>query len=1121
MKNRIQLFILFCFYFTNILTAHVPDAYYRSDTIQNKNISKLHYQPVNDGYQIVGGGNIFNRGLYGGHKYDSLPEKYFTLAGDRPIVLGAISDWRKSEACLHAKCGTFMAGIAYTPGVVAPIFNYFPSGNAGDRYSEWFHESESTVATYKNGWMEYEISPYFQCFPSVTAKIEVLPINTENGFLVHLIVHTDQRVNFVIGCGGITDFIGSLEFPIFKARNFSSSDCIGNTVTIGENMGLVRGSPGNSIETTMQIGASFPVKIDIGDAKKIEFPGMFLKNDSANIEAPMVRMECVIKQGETLDGYVVVIRNSSKSVLNKWLSLPNPVENLKNEVRKIRSAIEISTPDNMLDLTVHPSVLAMDASWHAKSFYHGTYGWHAPYMGWRLWYGPTVIGWHSRVKESFKTFANQQVEKYDKPEEVVYNGDAFSTLKNSYGFLPEMADGRKTIFYNMQEVGVDMILHEIEWTGDLLYAKDVFDNISGVLDWEKRILDPDNDNLYQNWLNTWVSDAHSYNGGGCAQASAYNYRANKVMANLASRLGQNPESFLYRSKNIHDAVQNTLWIPGKGIMAEYIDVIGNKLLHPSPELATIYHSIESEIVDSFQAYQMLLFTEDVLRNEKTISRGGRLVWSSDWYPQNYSSCGLYTAENIHLAWAYFKCGQIQKGNEILKGIVDAHFLSRYPGVVAHCLTPGGYSDGSSDFTDISSMYLRLIVEGLFGIQFNLLDGVISVAPNFPSEWDHASLKVADASLEYQKKDQKEIFYFQSDAKAKRVFSVPLRSSKIIDVSLNNHPVEYRIEPGIGNSKLIVESNQTGNIKLEVNYDLIPIPKLIYQRNVSSGQLIDLSVDKGIITEIKDPTRCLNGIERNKMSLNAEVKGIPGNHTVFIRVKEGECDSWLAADMIIDKKPEVVKENNGTEKNFSPIDISGYFNISLNEIHKLEYWNPRPKGYSIMANLNGRFGWDWNQAGYRKLVIDDNNLRSSKGLYYTKNGIPFSTPAKGPNASCVSIWKNFPEEISFSLSGKGTELAVFFIGVTNPMQSRIENARFTIEYSDGSEKEVSLINPENFDDWLVGSVQQENDTEYFSDFNHGIIQRIPVNPSKELKALKVRAVANEVIVGILGISIQRK
>ena len=90
-----------------------------------------------------------------------------------------------------------------------------------------------------------------------------------------------------------------------------------------------------------------------------------------------------------------------------------------------------------------------------------------------------------------------------------------------------------------------------------------------------------------------------------------------------------------------------------------------------------------------------------------------------------------------------------------------------------------------------------------------------------------------------------------------------------------------------------------------------------------------------------------------------------------------------------------------------------------------------------------------------------------------------------------------------------------------MQSRVENARFTVEYSDGTEEIVSLVNPDNFDDWLVASVQQENETEYFSDYNHGIIQRIPLDYSKDLKALKVRAIANEVIVGILGISIQKK
>ena len=175
----------------------------------------------------------------------------------------------------------------------------------------------------------------------------------------------------------------------------------------------------------------------------------------------------------------------------------------------------------------------------------------------------------------------------------------------------------------------------------------------------------------------------------------------------------------------------------------------------------------------------------------------------------------------------------------------------------------------------------------------------------------------------------------------------------------------------------------------------------------------------------------------------------------------------------------------------------------------------------MTDINGRFGWDWNQAGYKKIVIDDNVFRSCGGEYISDSGITFYTPGKGQNAACVSIWENFPEELSISLSGRGTELAVFFIGVTNPMQSRVENAGFTVGYSDGTEEKVSLVNPVNFDDWLVAAVQQENETEYFSDYNHGIIQRLTLNPSKKLKSFKVRAIANEVIVGVLGLSVRRK
>lgn len=68
-----------------------------------------------------------------------------------------------------------------------------------------------------------------------------------------------------------------------------------------------------------------------------------------------------------------------------------------------------------------------------------------------------------------------------------------------------------------------------------------------MLDWEERIFDYDNDGLYQNFLNTWISDGHSYNGAGCAQSSAYNFRANLIMAKIAKKLQQPNKVFLDRA----------------------------------------------------------------------------------------------------------------------------------------------------------------------------------------------------------------------------------------------------------------------------------------------------------------------------------------------------------------------------------------------------------------------------------------------------------------------------------------------------------------------------------------------------------------------------------------------
>ena len=1088
--------------------------------------NRTRYQPVDNGYEIIGSREFFNRTLYGAHTNDDLQERYFTFAGDLPLFMGAVTDWTKNNWGNYAKSGVLMSGLALAPGLKIPSFY----SQDVDVSSHWFHNSEDIVAVFRNGWMEYEFCQFSPWFPVVKVSISVFPLMPEDGFLVHYRIKTDQRVIFCAGFGGMTDFISRLEYPQIKARNFNASDCENNVVKCGRNRALLKGPGGDA----MWIGSSFNIEVEAGDALSMQdcAPGMFLKNKPGATAPQVVKMSAVINAGDEFEGYIVAVRNEAESILDKWLNLEAPVEYLKQQIRAKQSGVTVNTPDAMLNLTVPPTILAMDASWHKNIFYHGAHAYHAPFLGWRNWYGPTVIGWHDRVKTAIKAHFAEIIKDAPGPEAVWYDGkdrpdldhegSQYHQIRNSTGFIPAKLGGND--IYNMQEVALDMLFHHLERHGGLDLAKELFNDIKGVLDWEERILDPDQDGLYQNFLNTWISDGHSYNGGGCTQASAYNYLANLMMAKVAKKLGYPDTVFKERAEKILKAIQEKLWLPEKGVMAEFIDTIGNKLVHPSPELSTIYLAIGCGVADMFQAYQMLRFTETDLRNEQTLNRRGRLVYSSNWYPKKYSTCGLFTAENIHLALAYFQCGLKENGLEILDALADAYFLGKNPGMAAHVLSAHGVSDGGDlDFSDVSSMYLRLIVEGLYGIKFYLVDGMIEIAPGFPSGWTQADIELNDIALNYHREGCQEILTVYCEKSACKKIKLPLRSNIIEHVLLNGAPVDYMLEAAVNNCYLIVKTEITGVIRLQVTHGKNPIPTIENPVGVFTGDELAVKVSKGEIIAYQDTSGSLVNIYFSQDRLSAKVKAKSGSHTVFVRVKDEQYDAWMAADFIAENKV-VIEKINPTERStghqFEPLDIAQYFNCSLTAIHTQEYMTPRPAGYSIGVRLNGRYAWDWNQSGHNAVQVDDAALRQKKGVFYSPSGIGFATPADGPNVACASIWDNFPTVLEIPLTGKAAELALFFIGVTNPMQSRVENARFTIIYLDGSTQAVSLVNPENFDDWLNAALQTQNETVYFSDYNHGLIQRITLDSQKELNKISMEAIANEVIIGLIGISIRK-
>jgi len=1087
-----------------------------------------HYTPTENGFAISGSSEVFNRMLYGSHVNDDKPERFFTFAGDTPQFMGAVCDWTKRLEAYQEKCGILTSGLAITPG---KRHRFYYSDDI-DQTSRWFHNSEDVRAEFKNGWMEYELSQISSWFPDVRVNIEAYPLMSDDGYLVHYRISTDQHVYFAAGFGGLTGIQGRFEYKDEPRRYFTAKDAEENSVEIGQNRACVTHPGGN----TMRIATSFPADFSLGSAKAMadNYVGIFLGSEPESRDDQVVKISASIQPGTVLDGFIIAIRNAEDSVLDKWLAMPNPIGYIKQQIYAKFACIDVSTPERPLDLTVAPTVIAMDASWHLNSFHHGAVSYHAPFLGWRNWYGPTALGWHDRVAKTIQMWLNH-ITRGDVSKERVWYDDApipegenrfnkrFHLMENPVGRLPAYFNPKTGAPcygpYNMQECALDMMLYYIEWTGDLALAEKHFDDLCAMAEWERRIFDPDDDGLYQNLLNTWISDGHNYNGAGCAQSSAYNYRANLVISKIAKKIGRDGTHFAKQARKIKQALNEKLWLAKEGVIAESLDTVGNCLIHPAVELPTVYHVIDSDMIDDFRAYRTLRYTENHLKSIVTPGSGGRLCYSSNWIPKQYSQCGIFPAENAHLALAYFKLGLKEAGKKLLDGITDCYFTGKNPGMAAHIQSARGTSDfGDQDFSDVSSTYLRLVVEGLFGIRINHLDDCIHIAPGFPHDWEHASLTLKDIALHYTRRGNQEIFNIHCDRAELKRIRIPMRAADVETVLLDGEPASYTITAAPNNSFLTVETDKTGRFQLRVMHGSTPVPTVTVPETVLAGNRLTFTLKDAALAEVFDVSEALENITVVGNKIYATAKDVAGDHTLFLRAVSGEYEAWLAADYTVttEKAALVPLES----KPFVPVDLSPFFNCNMTQVHEQAYIQPRPKGFSMGLFQNARYSHNWNQYGRNVAYVDDTLFRNSGGTIHSPSGIPFATPAEKENLACVSIYERFPTSFTVPLSGQGQEAAVLFVASTYCMQAHVENARITVTYADGTAEVTKLVYPFNIDDWLTSAVITEAEIFYFNNYNHATVQKIRLDPSRELHSIRIEAIANEVVLGIAGISISR-
>ncbi len=434
----------------------------------------------------------------------------------------------------------------------------------------------------------------------------------------------------------------------------------------------------------------------------------------------------------------------------------------------------VETPDALINPLEYVLPAAANGIWDEASgvWQHGAIGWRMPLPGWRAAYVGDVMGWQDRQLRHFMGYANSQLVDVEVDKTIPWldpaknQARATEKLGNpmfTTGYIGRYPNNPKKVnHYDMNLVYIDALLWHLNWSGDLEEARAFWPTITRHLDWEKRTFDPDNDGLYDAYCCIWASDGLYYDGGAVTHSSAYNLRANRQAAKIARLLGETDkaESYEAEAEKIQSAIDRELWMEEEGVWAECKDRWGLKRQHKHPALWTIYHAIDSEVGTPAQRYRATQYVDRCIPHYQISVSDDRLavdenltaIATTNWQPYGWSINNVALAEEMHMALAYWEAGRPDEAYNLFKGsLCDGMYLGGCPGNIGQIsFYDAARGECYRDFGDPVGITCRTMVQGLIGMQPDLLSGVLTIKPGFPSAWEGKDVRFATPDFEFSR-----------------------------------------------------------------------------------------------------------------------------------------------------------------------------------------------------------------------------------------------------------------------------------------------------------------------------------------------------------------------------------
>ena len=779
---------------------------------------------------------------------------------------------------------------------------------------------------------------------------------------------------------------------------------------------------------------------------------------------------------------------NGKAAFEKNLKLLNEVAN----------RIHFDTPDPYINAIDEALMFAAEGAWDGETWLHGAIGWRMPLNGWRAGYLSDVLGWDDRAKKHFNAYAASQVTdvepiiphpSQDAAMNMARAEKKWGTQMYSTGYICRNPNRNDQMHhYDMNLNYIDELLWHFQYDADIEYMKQMWQVLERHLAWEKRNFDPDGDHLYDSYCCIWASDALYYSGGAGTHSTAYNYRGNLLAAKIAKMIGKDGSKYEAEAAAILKAMNERLWVKDGQHWAEYQDLMGLQRVHEDAALWSIYTPVDCGVGTPEQMYQTTRYVDrniphidvrfsvpEQYKNywhPTAADQHLQVISTSDWLPYNWSINNVASAEIMNMVLAYFKAGQSDKAYRILKGnVMDQMYVGDSPGNLGQVsFYDAARGECYRDFSDNTGISARAFIQGLFGIVPQALDGICYIQPGFPQEWNHASITTPYLSYSFHRENGKDIYEIRQN------FKQPLRI--IFRQSLGNG--KWRIVEG--------NSEQSQQIVVESR-----VNKIDNENDNDNGHSDGIASRFSLHASLSAPT-------------------------------EGKV-----------KRPMV--------------NLHAHFNAEVDDIYKQKYLSPRPQVTTLQIPTQGIGEWchpqytaEINDSVLRTLIVNDT---------YNVAGVDFLIPKEGKNIIYTSRWDNYPTRYSVPLKGKANFAYLLMAGSTNPMQSHIENAHVVVTYTDATSDTLHLIPPYNWcpieQDYFVdgmafktleprpyrlclgtGDVSRNLGKLYHikevygRELPGGAAQmlKMPLNAKKKLKSLTLESLSNDVVVGLMAITLER-